>query len=258
MKKMNDRTKTSIHFTAATFFVVLILLIVGACAKKAPPPPDRPKGYPKPYKVGKNWYQPIPHARDFRQQGKASWYGKKFHGRKTSSGETYDMYAMTAAHKTLPFNTQVRIRNLDNGKMTEVRINDRGPFVRGRIIDLTYSAAKKIGMIGPGTARVEIFALGTATEEISGGKKVKTYVQQDYYSGNFTFQVGAFKDKNNADRLKRELDKKYKFAHVVPFQYDDETFYRVRVGRCSTLDQASEYEAILIQDGYPDAFIIAE
>lgn len=256
---MPYKTETTRRFTALTLFVVLIAMIAGACSKRASsPPPDKPKGYPKPYKVGKNWYQPIPHARDFRQKGKASWYGKKFHGRKTSNGESYDMYAMTAAHKTLPFNTHVRVRNLDNGKTTEVRVNDRGPFVRGRIIDLTYSAAKEIGMVGPGTARVEIFALGTATEKISGGKKVKTYVQQDYYSGNFTFQVGAFKDKRNAERLKQKLDKTYKFAHVIPFQHGEETFYRVRVGRCSTLEQASEYEAILIQDGYPDVFIIAE
>jgi rare lipoprotein A len=111
-----------------------------------------------------NWYQPLPHARDFRQRGEASWYGRDFHGRQTASGEIYDMYAMTAAHKTLPLGTYVRVQNRDNNKTVDVRVNDRGPFVRGRIIDLSYTAAHKIGVVGPGTAAVEIAALGAATK----------------------------------------------------------------------------------------------
>ncbi len=90
------------------------------------------------------------------QEGVASYYGEDFHGRKTSNGEIYDMYAMTAAHRALPFNTRVLVTNLDNGKKVTVRINDRGPFVKGRIIDLSYGAARKIGMVGPGTARVRL------------------------------------------------------------------------------------------------------
>jgi rare lipoprotein A len=92
----------------------------------------------------------------YAETGVASWYGKKFHGRQTANGERYDMYGMTAAHKTLPFGTMVEVTNLTNGKKVTVRINDRGPFIRGRIIDLTYTAAKKIDMIGPGTAKVRI------------------------------------------------------------------------------------------------------
>ena len=234
-----------------------LLSIIAGCAGKAPPP-TRPSGYPKPYRVGKTWYQPIPHARDFRQQGKASWYGKDFHGRTTSNGETYDMYDMTAAHKTLPFDTHVRVHNLDNQKTIEVRINDRGPFVRGRIIDLSYTAAQKIGMVGPGTATVEIVALGAIKEQTQQGKTIKTYVPQDYYTGNFTFQVGAFKNRENAERFKKKLNETYQNAHVAVFETGTETFYRVRVGHCTTLEQAAAYEKALEEDGFKDAFIVAE
>ena len=113
---------------------IVMLFLLQACAS-APPPPT-PKGHPKPYRVNGNWYKPMPDAKGFSQRGIASWYGKKFHGRKTSSGEVYDMYAMTAAHKTLPLGTWVRVRRLDSGKQIVVRVNDRGPFVHGRIIDL--------------------------------------------------------------------------------------------------------------------------
>ena len=236
---------------------VFFLLIVAGCAQKAPPP-ARPSGYPKPYRVGKTWYQPIPHARDFRQKGVASWYGKKFHGRKTSNGETYDMFAITAAHKTLPFNTHVRVNNLSNGKTIVVRVNDRGPFVSGRIIDLSYTAAKDIGMVGPGTAKVEIIALGAVAKQTSQGKSLKTYIPQDYYTGNFTFQVYAFKNKANAERAREKLAEKYKNAHIVVFDNGTETFYRVRVGRASSLEQAETYEKILNRDGFKDAVIVAE
>ena len=240
---------------ALVLFWCFIFLFWG-CAPKAPP--SRPSGYPKPYKVGKTWYQPIPHAKDFRQKGVASWYGKKFHGRKTSNGETYDMFAMTAAHKTLPFDTHVRVNNLSNAKTTVVRVNDRGPFVRGRIIDLSYSAAKNIGLVGPGTAKVEIVALGAAAPDQPAGFDEPKYIPQDYYSGKFTFQVMAFRNREFAERLKTKLERKYKNVHISPFDNGTETLYRVRVGLSYSLEQAAEYESVLIQDGFKDAFIVAE
>ncbi|MBU0987926.1 MAG: septal ring lytic transglycosylase RlpA family protein [Proteobacteria bacterium] len=233
----------------------LISFFVWGCAT---PPPSTPSGHPKPYRIGSNWYQPLPHARDFRQRGKASWYGKDFHGRKTANGETYNMYAMTAAHKTLPLGTFVSVHNLDNNRKIEVRINDRGPFVRGRIIDLSYTAAKKIGIVGPGTAPVEIVALGAAVKTQTPGKAERTYVPLDYYQGNFTVQVGAFSDRKNAERLQRELDQLFKNAHITTFNDGYDTYYRVRVGKCATLEQAEKYEAIMIQKGFKDAFAIAE
>lgn len=236
---------------------VFLLFTIWGCTTTAPPaPPGQPPGYPKPYKVWGKWYQPLPHARGYRQRGIASWYGEDFHGKKTSNGEIYNMYAMTAAHKTLPLGTHVRVHNLENGKEADVRINDRGPFVRGRIIDLSYSAAKKVGLVGPGTARVEIYALGSPVS--TDGGTSRTYVQQDLYTGNFTFQVGAFLNRENAERLKRELARSYKNAHITQYDNGVQIFYRVRVGRVTTLEQAGKYEAYLIQNGFPDAFAVAE
>ena len=166
------------------------------------------------------------------------------------------MYAMTAAHKTLPLGTYVRVHNLENDRQMEVRINDRGPFVRGRIIDLSYTAAKKLGLVGPGTAKVEIVVLGTPA--ITDGGTDRIYVQGDYYTGNFTFQVGAFTNRENAERLQRKLDEPYKNAHITVYDRGDKIFYRVRVGAFKTLEEAARNEVVLIQDGFPDAFMVAE
>jgi rare lipoprotein A len=137
-----------------------------------------------------------------------------------------------------------------------VLINDRGPFVRDRIIDLSYTAAKKLGIVAPGKADVEIVALGTPVATDGGTNR--TFVQGDYYSGNFTFQVGAFTNRENAERLKRKLDEKYKNAHITLYDRGDKIFYRVRVETFTTLEDAVMNEAILSQDGYPDAFLVAE
>lgn len=110
----------------------------------------------KPYTVAGSTYYPLKTVKGFSETGVASWYGKKFHGRKTASGERYNQNKMTAAHKTLPFGTNVRVKNIENGKSVVVRINDRGPFKKGRIIDVSRAAAKKLGMINSGTAKVNI------------------------------------------------------------------------------------------------------
>ena len=235
--------------------ILTLLFFVGGCATSEPPAPQ-PSGYPKPYKVFGKWYQPLPDSKGFRQRGIASWYGKDFHGKRTSNGEIYDMYAMTAAHKTLPLGTYVRVYNLENNRNLEVRINDRGPFVRGRIVDLSYAAAKELGLVGPGTAKVEIVALGTPAA--TDGSKKGNFVPGDYYSGNFTFQVGAFTIRENAERLRRELNEQYKNAHITTYDRGDRIFYRVRVGAFQTLEDAVLNEAILIQNGFPDVFLVAE
>ena len=233
---------------------VLFFLLSCAVPEKRPTPLP---GYPKAYKIGKRWYQPLKHAHGFRERGTASWYGKEFHGRKTASGEVYDMYAMTAAHKTLPLGTQVRVCNLNNGRTIDVRINDRGPFVRGRIIDLSYEGARRLGLVGAGTAPAEIVALGSLKETVVGGKVQRTLVPGNYYVGDFTIQVGAFKHKENAGRLRNKLAQTYKNAHIVVYESAKGTFYRVRVSRCNTLDQARKYEKIMEAAGYPDAIVVA-
>ena len=242
--------------TAAAFMAGCAASAPGPAPRPTPPPakgtktPAAPKIGAKPYRVGKTWYHPLPHAHGFSQRGLASWYGKDFHGRKTSSGEIYNMYDLSAAHKTLPLGTWVRVRNLENGRSLDVRVNDRGPFVRGRIIDLSYTAARRLGVVGPGTAKVEIIALAAA------GASEPSAV--DFTRGDFTFQVGAFKVRENAYRLRNKLAKKYKNAHIQTYDTGIERFYRVRVGRCTSLTQAEQYERILMADGFSEVFIVAE
>jgi rare lipoprotein A len=225
----------------------------------APPrsTPSAPPGYPKPYRVDGQWYQPIPDADGFRQQGTASWYGSQFHGRRTSNGEVYDMYGISAAHKTLPFGTVVRVHNLRNNQALDVRINDRGPFVKNRIIDLSYGAARKLGVVGPGTAPVEIVALAAPVRTVQQPGGQERLVPVDLTSGNFTFQVGAFQDRNNAERLAAKLKPNHLNVHVASFDRGDGLFHRVRVGRVTTLQEADAYERILIREGY-DVIIVAE
>jgi len=140
------------------------------------------------------------------ESGYASWYGGKFQGRKTASGEIFDTHQLTAAHKTLPFGSIVRVTNQENGKSVEVRINDRGPFVEGRIIDLSMAAAMEIGMLGSGVAPVEIEVLkrGPEDERVEG---------QDY-SDSISIQVASFQDPNNAEDLLRRLRRKGFSSHM--------------------------------------------
>jgi rare lipoprotein A len=188
----------------------------------------------------------------------ASWYGRGFHGRKTASGEIYNMYALTAAHRTLPLGTYVRVHNLNNGKVVDVRINDRGPFVHRRIIDLSYKAAQQIGLVGPGTAAVEIVALGSVKGDEVGGKVQESLVPRDYSVGDFTVQVGAFTDEANAVRLRNKLASTHENAHIVVHKGPKgRTFYRVQVGKCQGLDKAKAYEKTLEDAGYVDAMVVA-
>jgi rare lipoprotein A len=241
--------------TGLLLYVAALFGFVIGCAIHEPPAPQPLPGYPKPYKVYGRWYQPLPDSKGFRQRGIASWYGEDFHGKKTSSGEAYDMYALTAAHKTLPLGTYVRVHNLENNRQVDLRINDRGPFVKSRIIDLSYAAAKKIGIVETGTASVEVVALATPAVTDGGTPR---YEPVDLYAGNFTFQVGAFVNRENAERLAARLDQKYKNAHIKVFDRGDQIFYRVRVGSFSTLEQAAAQEDALVRGGYPDVFVVGE
>ncbi|MBI3755918.1 MAG: septal ring lytic transglycosylase RlpA family protein, partial [Deltaproteobacteria bacterium] len=137
-----------------------IMLLAAGCASAPPQGYYSKQGTQRAYQIDGKWYQPVDSSNGYEEEGIASWYGKDFHGKKTSNGETYNMYDMTAAHKTLPLGTYVKVTRLDNGKETIVRVNDRGPFVKGRIIDLSYKAASEIGIADSGTTRVKIAALG--------------------------------------------------------------------------------------------------
>ncbi len=161
----------------------------------------------KPYTVNGTTYYPKATADGFVETGAASWYGPDFHGKKTASGETYNKYAYTAAHKTLPFGTKVRVTNLNNNKSTNVVINDRGPFKSGRIIDLSYSAAKDIDMIGTGTARVRINAVGSTNGSTKSATttSAKSSTTAATGTGNYYVQVGTYSVQDNANKTAAKL-----------------------------------------------------
>ena len=175
------------------------------------------------------------------EEGVASWYGVPFDGHRTSSGEIYDMHAFTAAHRTLPFGSVVRVTNLRNGMQTEVRINDRGPFVANRVIDLSLSAAQAIGMVGPGTASVRLEVMSGPNPAI----------------GFFGVQVGAFANTDNADRLQARLAARYSPVIVATYDSPNGIFYRVRVGRVPTEQEARQLATQLHDnDQFTTTFIV--
>ena len=158
----------------------------------------------------------------WKQRGYASWYGPKFHGRKTASGETFNMYSLTAAHRTLPLGTYVKVRNLKNGRTVVVKINDRGPYVRGRIIDLSYAAAKRLGMIRDGVVPVEITVIGKPETTVDRYRTLSF--------GYFYAQIGSFRDWTNAIRLASRMKKRGYPVEIRPVDIEGERFYRVLVG----------------------------
>jgi rare lipoprotein A len=168
--------------------------------------------------------------------GVASWYGQEFHGRPTSSREVFNMNDMTAAHRTLPFGTHVMVTNLENDRSVVVRINDRGPFIRGRIIDLSYAAARVLDLIGPGTARVRLENLGGFREPANE-------------SAVIWLQVGAFSVQENAFALKKRLEKTYQGVTVTPLKTGNGIYYRVRVR--ADKNSADALVSRLTGDGFP-------
>ncbi len=176
------------------------------------------------------------------ETGIASWYGHPYHGRQSSSGEVYDMHQLTAAHRTLPFGAVVRVTNLENRKSVVVRINDRGPFVEGRIIDLSRAAAQRIGLIGPGTALVRI--------ELAG---YQDSAQKDA-PPLFTIQAGAFADRANAERLRERLRRRFEPVDIVSSSASP-PLHRILVGRFGDLREA-EAAADSLRREVKDVFVV--
>ena len=168
------------------------------------------------------------------------------------------MYAMTAAHKTLPMNTWVSVHNLKNNRKIVVRINDRGPFIAGRIIDLSYTGASRIGILGSGTGKIKVTALGMATSYSKKTKDPIAFKPIDYWKGNFTVQVGAFQVNANALEYRDKLSNQYQNAHVTTFTDDRGTFYRVRIGQFTNLKDAIRFSEKIIAQGFGSAFAVAE
>ena len=180
----------------------------------------------------------------YREVGLASWYGEDYHGRRTANGEIYDMYAMTAAHRTLPFNIGVRVTNLENGKKADFRINDRRPFIPGRIIDLSKSGARELGILDSGTAKVAVEATGWVA-----GRSV--------WEGVYAIQVGSFVEKENAYRFREDLSRKHSSVHVVLWESNTRLYYRVRLGSFATEEEARRYFERLRRDNLT-GFIVRE
>lgn len=232
--------------------------IISSPARISPFPPDiqKQKSTQRAYKIKGKTYYPIPDAQGFNQRGLASWYGPPFHGRKTSNGETYNMYAKTAAHKTMPMGTYVLVQNLENCRETVVRINDRGPFVRGRIIDLSKKAAKNIGMLEKGTARVEITALGETVTVKKGQQEIRHFLPYpDFQKGKFYIQLGSFHYKENSLKLKKKLLARGMAPVIVPFHHGGQLFYRLQILVGGTLKSAEKSREKLAAD-FPGAFVI--
>lgn len=228
----------------ATLLVLSLILLCAGCGGRKPvarrPPPSQPPSTtttpaPKP--------QPLPPPAvpgQYHEEGIASWYGVPYHGRRAANGEIYDMHKMTAAHRTLPFDTVVRVTNARNGRTTEVRINDRGPFVEGRIIDLSFAAAQAVDMVGAGTAPVRL-------ELLSGPHPLNS---------QFTVQVGAFLQKENAQRLRERLQQRYQTAFIVEYDSPKGLFYRVRVGRLPNEDAAKSFAERIHREEQITPFVV--
>ena len=189
-----------------------------------------------------NWH-PGPRDGHYVESGTASWYGPGFAGNHTSSGEVYNMRDMTAAHQTLPLGTRVVVTNLENGRSVEVRINDRGPFAKGRIIDLSHAAAREIALVGPGTARVRV-------ESIDGADGPPGTVA-------YAVQAGAFQDSVKANDLRLALANQFENVYLAPLHTSDSLYYRVRVGPFDRRDDAASHARTLAQSGVP-AMIVEE
>lgn len=245
-----------LQFGGLLFWVLLLSSCGGGHTTRVIDTPETRelKGWEKPYEVDGQRYQPLRDHQGFSQRGVASWYGRKFHGRKTSNGEIYDMYAMTAAHKTLPLGVHVRVTHLQNGHSVIVRVNDRGPFVAGRIIDLSYSAATKLGIVDAGTAKVQVQALGYRQTDRG---QVSYRPPSSYDAGSFSVQIGAFSVKDNAYRLAGQMRSRYGKADVQSALVNGRQLYRVRVGDYRSLDKAEQAAVGFSRGGFAGSFVVA-
>ncbi|GAV19819.1 rare lipoprotein A [Mariprofundus micogutta] len=249
-----------------------------------------------PYQVAGRWYRPMPGVSSYDESGVASWYGSDFHGKRTANGERYDMYTLSAAHKTLPMPTLVRVTNLENGRFVIVRVNDRGPFVKNRLIDLSYAAAKELGYTEKGTTRVRVQTLdkkpGTqamqrpqttvasrpaipvtpsatvpeasipapapASVAVPAAVAAPLLINQQQAAGNIYVQIGAFSSQTNAEQLRLSLLAEYPNTALYPKQLVNQTLYRVRIGPFEQMQQIEQTVIKLQGSGYQQAIVVIE
>ncbi len=275
----------------ALLLTAALVLVLAGCATRAPPPslqtdgaeanpppnlmqtpdavpalePIRPGGPNKPYEVFGVAYTPLAANAALSEQGLASWYGRKFHGRRTANGEVYDMYAMTAAHRTLPLPSYARVSNPANGRSVIVRVNDRGPFVKGRVIDLSYAAALKLGVLGGVTpVRVERItpaqirsgawqpgapvidgdeppspiAIPTPAAVGSTSTSERDGIAPAVAGAGFWIQLGAYRERQGAEHLQRKAAAALDSLAPLLAVFSDNALYRVQAGPFARRDEA--------------------
>ena len=231
--------------------------------RKGPDPDSVPDAVPRneplsrygnaPYTALGQRFTPMRDGRGFKQVGYASWYGRKYHGNRTSSGEVYDMYAMTAAHPVLPLPSYVRVRNLDNGRSVVVKVNDRGPFLRDGVIDLSYMAARKLDIVRTGTARVEVATVfandGPApARRVASGPSVNEapVVASSRPASVFVLQAGSFASRDNAERLAHRLRAGGRGdVNISRVQVSGRDYHRVQIGPFSSRESAAEQATVI-------------
>lgn len=212
-------------------------------------------GNKNPYRVlGKTYYL-LPSSEGYEAEGVASWYGTKFHGRPTANGERYSLYAMTAAHKTLPIPAYARVTNLENGRTTIVRVNDRGPFHDDRLIDLSYAAAVKLGFADKGTARVRVEVVNPETYR-EPQPQVTPPLRQVASTETYYLQVGAFRNIESANRLRAEIMLNFN-QEVQVSSSEPEGLYRVQVGPLDQLSKVQALSELLIEAGHGEPRLVS-
>jgi rare lipoprotein A len=236
-------------------------------------------GNPPSYVVHGTRYHTLKKSNGYTERGIASWYGTKFHGHRTSSGETYDMYKMSAAHKTLPLPTYARVTNLQNGKSVIVKINDRGPFHENRLIDLSYAAAARLGILGKGTGLVEVSALDPARDPETPAKpriapsqpKVATAAAPStttrvaaatlpHHEPLLYLQLGAFQSRDNAERLQSRLSRVELPAQlqISEAKHNNQRIYRVRIGPLASVETADKVTQLLADHGISSPHVVID
>lgn len=222
--------------------------------------PKSRRGNPTSYVVLGKRYHTLPSSRGYVERGIASWYGTKFHGRSTSSGEPYDMYAMTAAHKSLPLPTYVQVTNLQNGRTAIVKVNDRGPFHDNRLIDLSYAAATKLGILAKGTGLVEVRALDPGTPAPRTQPSDPPIIKAGQPAPPALFiQVGAFSSRHNANQLSRRLTSS--LGERVRIQQVDnrgQPLFRVQIGPLASVEQVDNLTLDLPRLGIVETHVIID
>jgi len=269
--------------------LLLVLLIISACSTAPPrgggyyqddgpqssvpmdvwqvpeptPKVETPSKYGnKPYTVFNKTYYPLKDAAGYRERGIASWYGKKFHGNRASSGESYDMYALSAAHKTLPLPCYARVRNLANNRSIVVRINDRGPFLDNRLIDLSYTAAARLGILGTGTGLVEVESLTPgepALKEAQATPPQPAANPAPEAAPKLYVQAGAFASLDNAQALRVRLENgAFKPIEIQTARLDNQVVHRVRIGPLTSVEEGDIVAARVASLGINSAYVIVE